>query len=170
MFLLSRRAFFCLVIVLLGPVAGAAEGVPEPRGPVLLVVRGAIEHANGDGEARLDRAALQVLDEVTIDTTTIWTTGVQSFSGVRLSDILDLVGAQGAALRATAVNDYSVDIPMDEYVDDAVIAYSQNGAPIERRRKGPLWLVYDFDSDATFQSEVFFSRSIWQLTTIDVLD
>jgi hypothetical protein len=36
------------------------------------------------------------------------------------------------------------------------------------RDKGPLWLVYPYDSAAKYQSEVVFSRSIWQLNRLEI--
>jgi hypothetical protein len=42
-----------------------------------------------------------------------------------------------------------------------------NGAPLSRREKGPYWLVYPYDSDPIFQSETVYTRSIWQLVSIE---
>jgi len=42
-----------------------------------------------------------------------------------------------------------------------------NGEPISRREKGPYWLVYPYDVDAKYQSEVVYSKSIWQLVSIE---
>ncbi|MEC8574513.1 MAG: oxidoreductase, partial [Pseudomonadota bacterium] len=36
------------------------------------------------------------------------------------------------------------------------------------RDKGPLWIVYPFDSDPAYQTEAIYSRSIWQLEEITV--
>jgi hypothetical protein len=36
------------------------------------------------------------------------------------------------------------------------------------RDKGPLWLIYPYDSKAEYQSETIYSRSIWQLVKIDL--
>ena len=37
------------------------------------------------------------------------------------------------------------------------------------RDKGPLWLVYPYDADTAYQSEVIYARSVWQLDRIEVL-
>ena len=38
------------------------------------------------------------------------------------------------------------------------------------RDKGPLWVVYPYDSSADYRTEVIYSRSIWQLDRIEVVD
>ncbi len=50
-----------------------------------------------------------------------------------------------------------------------IIAYLLNGEEMSIRDKGPLWVIYPFDSDADFRSEVVFSRSIWQLDRLEIL-
>jgi hypothetical protein len=36
------------------------------------------------------------------------------------------------------------------------------------REKGPLWIIYPFDSSPEYQTELIYSRSIWQLNRIEV--
>ena len=36
------------------------------------------------------------------------------------------------------------------------------------RDKGPLFIIYPFDSSAELRSEPYYSRSAWQLRTIEV--
>jgi hypothetical protein len=36
------------------------------------------------------------------------------------------------------------------------------------RDKGPLWVIYPYDSD-DYRSEVIYSRSIWQLDRLEVV-
>lgn len=124
-----------------------------------------------DGEVALSRAALQALPVSTVETSTIWTEGRHEFKGVALADLLQSVGAPQSAIRATALNDYSVEIPANDAVPGAaLVAYEMDGAPMSIREKGPLWIVYPFDSQASFRTEVVYSRSIWQLDRIEVLD
>jgi len=37
------------------------------------------------------------------------------------------------------------------------------------REKGPLWVIYPYDSDAKFRTEVIYSRSIWQLDRLAIV-
>ncbi|MEM1360360.1 MAG: molybdopterin-dependent oxidoreductase [Pseudomonadota bacterium] len=103
------------------------------------------------------------------ETSTIWTEGVTHFTGVELHTLLEDLGVESGMLKAVAANDYAVQIPVDDaMVGGPIIAYDLNGAPMSLRDKGPLWIVYPYDSDHHYQSEVIYSRSIWQLTRIEV--
>ena len=114
---------------------------------------------------------LEDIGSDTIVTTTIWTEGPQEFTGVSLHHLVSALGVAGHDLRATAINDYVVDIPASDAVEGgALVAFSRNGQPMSVRDNGPLWIVYPYDSDPAFQTESIYSRSIWQLVRIDVLD
>jgi hypothetical protein len=114
---------------------------------------------------------LQALSAATVTTGTIWTEGMVQFTGVRLKTLLDAVGVTDGILDATAINDYAVEIPVSDAVEDGpIIAYEMNGAPMSVRDKGPLWIVYPYDDDPDYRTEVIYSRSIWQLDRIIVRD
>ena len=82
---------------------------------------------------------------------------------------MDLHGITTGTISATAINDYAVDIPIeDAVIGGPIIAYALNGADMSIRDKGPLWIVYPYDENTNYQSEVVFSRSIWQLNRITI--
>lgn len=158
----------CLFAVLAGSVW--AGQLSQPQGEVILSVSGDIGQINSDGFARFDIDMLRALPVAEFDTTTIWTEGTKSFVGVPLKSLLDIVEADGATLLASAINDYTVEIPIDSLTADApIVAYEMDGETMSRRQKGPLWIVYPYDSDAEFRSEVIYSRSIWQLDRLQVV-
>lgn len=149
----------------------AGENLPVPAGEIVLTITGGIANTTGEAVAQFDLAALEALPATTFRTTTIWTDGETEFTGVELDDLLDYVGASGSKIHAIALNDYKVDIPVSEAVDGGpIVAYLQDGAYMSRREKGPLWIVYPYDSKAEYRSEVVYSRSIWQLDRIEVVD
>ncbi|MBT9383040.1 molybdopterin-dependent oxidoreductase [Pseudooceanicola sp. CBS1P-1] len=151
------------------PLSAAAADLPQPSGKVMLTISGKIEHTNVDGTAQFDLDMLKAMHPITVKTSTIWTDGTQTFTGVRLHDLMEAVGADADTLDATAINDYAVQIPSDDWGEDgAIVAYEQNGKPMSVRDKGPLWVIYPFDQDKKFQTEVTYSRSIWQLDRIIV--
>lgn len=114
-------------------------------------------------------AMIRSLPRHSFETTTIWTTGVQRFTGVPLWILLDHYGIEGLELELSAANDYRITIPMAEIGPKTpLVAYERNGKPMSARDYGPLWLVYDYDDDATSRSQTAFSRSIWQLDHITV--
>lgn len=116
-----------------------------------------------------DLAALEAMEARQFDTTTIWTSGSSTFQGVPLRLLLDEAGITEGSVVATAINDYAIEIPVDEVGEDyPIVAYRMDGATMSVRDKGPLWLVYPYDSDAAFRSETVYSRSIWQLDRLSI--
>ncbi|MFZ7092923.1 molybdopterin-dependent oxidoreductase [Primorskyibacter sp. 2E233] len=163
----------CLAgLLVLGMAASAAAGsdLPHPEGPVVLRVFGALPNTNIDGEALFDLQMLRDLPSTEFETTTIWTDGVQHFGGVSLGTLLEALGINSGSLEASALNEYLIEIPLDDAVDDgALIAYEINGKEMSVRDKGPLWIVYPYDDNPEYRSEVYYARSIWQLDTIEAL-
>jgi hypothetical protein len=159
-----------LLWVVLAGVAAASD-LAAPRGEVILTVTGAISRTNGEGAARFDRAMLESLPQHGFITTSVWTEGARSYSGVLLKDLLEAVGATGGSVRATALNDYQITIPMDGITADApLLAYLSDGKPMMVRDKGPLWIIYPFDDTPAYRTEQNYSRSVWQLYRLDVID
>ncbi|HEY9038896.1 MAG TPA: molybdopterin-dependent oxidoreductase [Roseovarius sp.] len=135
------------------------------QGDVILEVTGQI----ADGPAALDRATLQTLPSVTINTSTVVTDGVHAFSGVLMRDLLDSLDAQGDQVMAIALNEYAVDIPMSDFYDyDVILATTMDGKELTRDDKGPLWIVYPRDDHEALQDIRYDYRWVWQLSRLDV--
>ncbi|MGB7320484.1 MAG: molybdopterin-dependent oxidoreductase [Albidovulum sp.] len=114
---------------------------------------------------------LDALDQTQFTTTTIWTDGEISFSGVPLKALLEHLGADGTTLEMVALNDYAVSMPIAELEDDApLIATRMNGEIMSVRDKGPYWVVFPYDQDPRYRSETNYGRSIWQLNRLKVVD
>lgn len=155
----------------LAAVPALAEDLPMPTGTVVLTISGEIDNTNVDGTAQFDMEMLKSMEAETFETSTMWTEGPQTFTGVPMYILMERVGAHDVTIHATAINDYAVDIPVSDWsTKGAILAYERNGAEMTIRNKGPLWVVYPFDSDARFRAEVIYSRSIWQLDRIIVGD
>ncbi|MDO9637891.1 MAG: molybdopterin-dependent oxidoreductase [Pseudotabrizicola sp.] len=149
----------------------APGSLPAPSGAVILTVHGDIARTNGNAEAALDKAMIEAIGVVTMHTGTIWTDGTSEFQGVELARLLAHLGADGRTLRLTALNDYAVEIPVSEAVDGGpMLAFRMDGKDLSPRDKGPLWMIYPYDVNSAYKNEVSYSRSIWQLTRIEVLD
>ncbi len=148
-----------------------AGELAAPEGDVILTVTGAITSTNDGDSARFDLEMLEALEARMIETATIWTEGTKQFQGVSLSTLVETLGIEGDTLRATAINDYTVEIPLSDAVEGgAMIAYRMDGEVMSVRNKGPLWIVYPYDSDADYRTEVVYSRSIWQLDRIEAVE
>ena len=106
----------------------------------------------------------------TIETSTIWTEGLRSFTGTPMAALLQRLGITSGTIQASAINDYTVEIPVADLLEGhALLAWHLDGQPMSVRQKGPLWIVYPYDSDNRFQSEIYFSRSIWQLARLTLV-
>lgn len=125
--------------------------------------------SEGDTSVEFSRAELAALPGTEFTTSTIWTAGVQTFTGVLLLDLLQAVGAPSTDLHVIAINGYDVEIPASDIVEDGpIVAYAVDGEPMSIREKGPLWIVYPYDSKSEYRSETIYSRSIWQLYRIEL--
>lgn len=145
----------------------AADELPQPAGEPLLTISGKIAHANTPDGAVLDEAMLLAVPSVELRTSTPWTDGVPTFTGVKMSDLLALVGAEGTTVRAIALNDYEVSIPLSDFADfPVVLAYAMNGERLKVRDKGPLWIVYPRDDYADLRREDVNARWVWQLKAL----
>lgn len=166
------RAIIPLTVTLLfmawSSVSALADTLDAPEAEIILSVSGAIGKTNDGQSAVFDMDMLRAMPSHTTTTTTIWTEGEQVFEGVALQHILETLDASGSVVLASAINDYTVEIPLDSLSETApIIAYSQNGEAMSRRQKGPLWIIYPYDSDPAFRTEVVYSRSIWQLDRLE---
>src|SRR5690606_20403779 len=97
------------------PVLAAGDTLPAPQGATVLEVHGAIASANRDGAAVFDMAMLKALPVIELETSTAVTDGVRRFEGFLMRDLLALVGANGATVTATALNDYVMDFAGEEF-------------------------------------------------------
>ena len=148
-----------------------ANDLAAPTGEVILTVTGLIDVTNVEGSAQFDLNMLEELDSTIVETSTIWTEGTNVFQGVSLAVLVDRLGIEGSNLNATAINDYAVEIPLSDAVAGGpIVAYKMDGNTMSVRDKGPLWVIYPYDSNADYRSEVVYSRSIWQLDRIEAVD
>ncbi len=156
------RAAAMALLALGGLLVGPVRAGEAPAEPVLTVV-------GAGGEVAFDRAALEALGTVTVDTSNPWVKGVARYEGVPLRRVLEAARARGGRIIATALDGYRAEIPMTDLADDGVIlALKENGGYLTRRNKGPLFIVYPFDAHPELRTEVYFSRSVWQLTRLEV--
>lgn len=164
------KASFTALVVGAFATQSMAQSIPAPTGPVILTISGQIDVTNVDGTLQFDRETFADIDQTQIETTTIWTDSIHKFQGVSLLSLTELLGVSEGTLVATAINDYSIEIPVSDAQEDGpIIAYLMDGAPMSVRDKGPLWVIYPYDSSPAFRTAVIHSRSIWQLDRIDVV-
>jgi len=159
-----------LIVAALVIISASTAPVSAADEPMLTISGNVSKMATG-GVVSLSRADFEAMPKTSFATTTIWTEGKPNFTGVALVDLMDAIGAKGSKLRMTALNDYSIDVPLsDAIVGGPIIAYQIDGMPISVRDKGPLWLVYPYDNNVDYRTETIYSRSIWQLNRLEVIE
>jgi hypothetical protein len=165
----KRNILVTLAAVLLAGALPAAHALNAPKGKVILTVSGKVTEANKDKTAVFDLAMIEALPQKTFTTKTPWDNQAIKFTGPLLRDLLAAVKANGTHLKAVAVNDYKITIPVEDAQKfDMVVAHRMNDQSIPVRTKGPLFIVYPFDSAKELQSGTYYERSIWQLKAIEI--
>ncbi|RMF36386.1 MAG: hypothetical protein D6754_11490 [Alphaproteobacteria bacterium] len=123
-----------------------------------------------NGNSKLELSAEQLLDlpQVTIRTDNDFVDGTAEFVGPLARDVINLIGrAQATTAHAIALNDYAVDIPLDDFDRYPVIlAMTQNGRRLSRRDKGPIWVIYPMNDYPELRTPLINNRLIWLLTRI----
>jgi hypothetical protein len=149
--------------------SGLSLALDKPIGPALLRISGLVTQPNMQQQAVFDMAMLQALPQHSFTTQTPWYAEPVKFTGPLLRDVLAAAGAKGEGITAIALNDYRTEIPFsDAFKYDLIVATLMNDQPMPVREKGPLFLVYPFDSKAELQAATFYNRSAWQLRALQI--
>lgn len=167
-----RRKIVSMFVVAAGFFAAGladAGSLPPPAGTPILTISGKINVTNGPGVAKFDRAMLESLGMVSFVTSTPWYSEPVKFEGVPLAKLMDAVGARGDRLMAVALNDYSAEVPIEDIRKyNVILALKRNGKYMPVRDKGPLFIVYPFDSNSELKAQKYYSRCVWQVARLDV--
>lgn len=157
------RTFAVLVMLLLGLVSSASA---QPAMTLQVT-----PSSSGSDAVEFSLADLDAMAQASFATTTIWTDGEVTFSGVPLKALLAGLDADGAQVEMVALNDYKVVMPLADLEDSApIIATRMDGETMSVRDKGPYWVVFPYDQDPKYQTETIYAFSIWQLNRLKVVD
>jgi hypothetical protein len=165
--LLAVSAALVIAAALAGP-AGAGP-LAAPNGKPILTISGAIAETNSNGAALFDRAMLEALGLARVETKTPWHTGSVTFEGVPLDKLMKHVGANGQRVVAIALNDYTTEIPIEDFArHGTILALKRDGEYMAVKDKGPLFIIYPYDSKPELKSQTYYSRSAWQVAKLVV--
>ena len=168
MFLPTRRRFFLLgsaSLLLTGP----ALALDAPKGKVILSITGNVRFKNAGDQVDFDMDMLAALPQTSFTTSNPWYKETKKFTGPLLRDVLAAAGAQGTMLKAVALNNFKVEIPVsDTQQFPVVLARLLDDKPMLIREKGPLFIIYPFDTNTELHSARYYSRSAWQLRTLEI--
>jgi hypothetical protein len=158
-------ATFLSVLLFALPVAA----LQPPSEKVILTISGKVGEKNTPNAAVFDLPMLAKLPQQTFTTMTPWDKQPIKFTGPLLRDVLAAAKANGVTIKAAALNDYQTSIPFaDAQKFDVILAHQMNGEAIPVKTKGPLFIVYPFDTKAELRSVVYYERSPWQLKSMTI--
>lgn len=150
-------------------VIAPAWALQPPTGTAILTISGNIEVTNQAGAAAFDLAMLEALPQRSFTTNTPWDKQPTKFTGPLLRDVLAAVKAKGKTLTALALNDYKTSIPAEDAQQfDVIVAHRINDQAISVRTKGPLFIIYPFDTKPELKASKYYGRSAWQLKSLSV--
>lgn len=168
-YLNPRRQRMRLLVVSCLLLASAACALDKPIGPVVLTISGKVAQPNSGQQAVFDMKMLEKLPQKSFTTQTPWYPQPVSFTGPLLRDVLAAAGARGTKITAVALNDYKTEIPFDDVTrHEVIVARLMNDRPMPVREKGPLFIMFPFDTKAELRSETYYNRAAWQLSALRV--
>jgi hypothetical protein len=146
-----------------------AASLPAPSERVILTISGKITETNQNDLAVFDRPMLEALGMTGFETKTPWYDRPVRFDGVRMDRLMQAIGASGEQILAYALNDYSTELPISDFARyNVLLALKRDGEYMPVRDKGPLFIVYPYDSNPELRHQRFYSRSAWQLARMVV--
>lgn len=115
----------------------------------------------------LELSDLDAFDQKEISTTTLWNSAPRRFVGPELKALSEMTGLTPIKAELQALNDYSVDVPREDWLNYELILSSRIDGNVPRiYEKGPYWLIYNVDKMPKPTPQRFVSRMIWQVYRI----
>ncbi|QBC45359.1 molybdopterin-dependent oxidoreductase [Iodobacter fluviatilis] len=146
---------------------GSVFALEIPNGVVVLTIYGSVSPSNQGKVTVFTMDQLTKFPQTTFTTQTPWYDKPVKFTGPLLKDVLAAAGVKGGDITLVALNDYRVEMPYSDVTRYPVLlARLMNNKPMTIREKGPLFVVYPYDKHAELKKDLYYTRSIWQLSKI----
>lgn len=145
------------------------DKIPTPSGDVVLIVSGDVTATNVDGVIEFDMNTLEKLGLVSYEVSDPWLQENVTYTGVLLSDLLEVVNASDTMTEvfATALDDYAIPIPVSEIEAwPILIATQSNGAYMTIENSGPTRIIFPYDRHDNITDAR--NMSVWNLESLDV--
>ncbi len=151
---------------------GLAAGLSPATGPVILTVSGNIDQTNRppfdefedavlkyhdksfDQAAEFDHTMLEALGTHEVEVSyEEWPETIR-FEGPRLSDVLELVGANPTKVTVVALDGFASELSKEDLGNhDWIAAIKRDGEYLNLGQRGPVWVVYDPGPDKEITAE-----------------
>lgn len=169
---IGNAALSCILALAINCFGAAAAIAAHPS--TVLTVSGNIAPSDGESAdnprvVEFDLAQLESFRPETIRTHTPWTDGLTEFIGVRVSELLEFVGARSDHLTLIGLDGYSYDVKTIDFERYPIlIAYKKNREYMSIRELGPLWFMFPFDDYPELLNENNKAGAVWQLSELVV--
>jgi len=131
-----------------------------------------IELANGDSVS-VSYEELVAMPSQTFTTHLPWYEGVNTFTGVRLENLLLHYTSEGVPdqVNVRALNDYAIDISGEDIsAYHPILTYLKNGERMKVRDKGPYWLIYSLEDYPEIDKSQYHAQMVWQVESIKIIN
>lgn len=143
------------------------DAIPVPTEKVILTLSGAITLTNADDTLIFDISTLEKLGLVQYTVTDPWLNTKVTYSGILLSDLLDVakVSASAKIIQVIALNDYAADIPIDDVRKQPILLATQaDGEYMTVENNGPTRIIFPYDNYADLTAAR--NMSVWNIERI----
>lgn len=148
----------------------AGEAIPAPNSEVILSLSGLIGQTNNAQQLDFSMETLEQLGVVEYTLEDPFLGRTVTYQGVLISSIFEAAKVTEGAktVKAVALNDYSVDIPIDELRTMPVILATRiDGERMAVADKGPLEIVFPYHA-YKLDHEKYVGMWIWQLWSMEI--
>ncbi|XSG76181.1 molybdopterin-dependent oxidoreductase [Herpetosiphon llansteffanensis] len=148
----------------------AGDPIPAPTSEVVLSLSGLIGQTNNGQQLDFSMETLEQLGVVEYTLADPFLGRSVTYQGVLISSIFAAakVGDSAKTIKAIALNDYSVDIPIDELrTMPVILATRLDGERMAVSDKGPLEIVFPYHA-YKLEHEKYVGMWIWQLRSMEI--
>lgn len=147
---------------------GAA--IPMPNDNPILTVTGKVQAINSTDRIVMDRATIEQAGVVEYTVTDPFEERAVRYRGVLMRDLLALwqVTDDAQSVQLTALNDYTIDIPIADFRQYPVLfALQADDVYMQQDYRGPAMLVYPVDQ-YQFDLLAVQRKWIWQIKMVNI--
>ena len=147
------------------------SAVPAPTGEVVLTLDGKIGQTNVGNTLQFDMATLESIGTVRYDVDDPFAKKTIVYTGVLLSQLLDVAGAAPDATTLTlkALDDYSTEMNISDANKWPVLVATQaDGEYMPVDKSGPLISVFPFNDFPEIDHLTYDAQWLWSLSAITV--
>jgi hypothetical protein len=161
-----KSAILIAIKITLAALVATPLGAQENSRPIL-TISGAIGNSTGASEITYDQDSLAQMMTASITTSTPWFDGTSVFEGISLEELIGNLNANATKITAIALNDYITEIPFEDIqAQKPILALKRDGQFMSVRDKGPLFIIYPYDSKPELRTHLYYSRSAWQVAKL----